>query len=483
MGERTGPDAGRGRRLAGPRRSARSEKTRDPTETARWFVPSTTHPVRTGNAVTAFTDGDTYFADLAASIRAVSGPDGFVELVNWDLALDFELIPGDRQSTPAALLRAASRRGVTIRALLNLHQSHPFAVGTVTGYDNSAAAALVNGLPHGAAIHDDRYLYAGTHHQKIAVVGSARSLVAYSGGMDLNPNRLANGTVRPRHDAQVRIEGPAALDHHAIIAARWSDHPASTGLPPLPTPPAPGPAGTMQVQVVTTYGNGTVRAGIGPGVGSVTPGYTFAPNGDRSVSQLVLHAISTARRFVYLEDQYLVNTAVSDALLAALVRIERLVILIADTPAVNRDLVQAWRRRKAFLDPLLQAAPGKVTVCAGRRHYIHSKLWVFDDEFAIVGSANCNRRGYSHDSEQAVGIVDRPGPDNWVHELRMRLWAKHLGLPPQQVRDPLAAAEAWSSPPSTADVAVYDPDGGTDNVAFPRGTDFFWDSLVDPAGS
>jgi hypothetical protein len=65
----------------------------------------------------------------------------------------------------------------------------------------------------------------------------------------------------------------------------------------------------------------------------------------------------------------------------------------------------------------------------------------------------------------------------------MRLWAKHLGLPPQQVRDPLAAAEAWSSPPSTADVAVYDPDGGTDNVAFPRGTDFFWDSLVDPAGS
>ena len=433
--------------------------------------------------MTAFIDGDSYFADLVGAIRALSGPDGFVELAGWDVAPDFELVPGDPTSTVRALLTAASARGVAVRALLNLHQSHPFATGTVTGYDNTAAVALVNGLPTGAAVHDDRYLYAGTHHQKIVVVGSADSLVAYSGGMDLNPNRLSTGPGRTRHDVQLRVEGPAAHDHVDIVARRWSDHPATATLPPLPAPPEPRPAGRLQAQVVTTFGDGTARAGIGPGSGAVTPGYTFAPSGDRSVSQLVHHAISTARRFIYLEDQYLVNTAVSDALVAALGRIERLVILVADTPSINKDLVQGWRRRRAFLDPLIRAAPEKVSVCEGRRYFVHSKAWIFDDEFAIVGSANCNRRGYTHDSEQAVGLYDGPAQDSWVRDLRTRLWAKHLHLPPAQLRDPLAAAEAWDSPPARADVVLYDPAGGTDNVAFPRGTDFFWDSLVDPAGS
>ena len=54
--------------------------------------------------------------------------------------------------------------------------------------------------------------------------------------------------------------------------------------------------------------------------------------------------------------------------------------------------------------PLLAAAPEKVAVVVSTTRYVHSKTWVIDDEFAIVGSANCNRRGYTHDSEASVGV-------------------------------------------------------------------------------
>jgi phosphatidylserine/phosphatidylglycerophosphate/cardiolipin synthase-like enzyme len=479
----------RGSRERAPRRGraadpVHGEAAVDPLATpSPWFIRSAAHPVREGNAVTVFIDGDGYFADLARTIRLTSGREAFVELIDWDLQVDFELVPGDPDSTLAALLTAASSRGVAVRALLNLHQANPFGAGTITGYDNSPAVAFVNGLPTGAAVHDDRYLYAGTHHQKIAVVATGDALVAYSGGMDLNADRFRDGPGRRRHDVQLRIEGPAARDHHQIFVDRWAEHEASGGLPPPPAAPVPRPVGDLWAQVVRTVGNGTRRAGLLPTATGRPPAHSFAPSGDRSLAELVLHGIDHARRFIYLEDQYLVHMAVSEALLTALDRVDRLVILIPDTPAVNRQLIQGWRRRKEFLRPLLDAAPDKVSVCVGTRYYVHSKLWVFDDELAVVGSANCNRRGYTHDSEQGVGVVDPRGDDGWVRLLRTHLWAKHLRLPPEDVADPLEAGRHWRDLPPSADVAPYDPDAGTDDPPFPRGTDFFWDSVIDPDGS
>jgi phosphatidylserine/phosphatidylglycerophosphate/cardiolipin synthase-like enzyme len=62
--------------------------------------------------------------------------------------------------------------------------------------------------------------------------------------------------------------------------------------------------------------------------------------------------------------------------------------------------------------------------------YIHSKTWIFDDELAIIGSANCNRRSWEHDSEVAAVILDTrkvDGGATFAQALRMKLWAGHLG--------------------------------------------------------
>lgn len=70
------------------------------------------------------------------------------------------------------------------------------------------------------------------------------------------------------------------------------------------------------------------------------------------------------------------------------------------------------------------------------------------DEFLICGSANCNRRGYSHDSELNGAVCDTQ--KTFVKDLRMRVWQARLnteGAKDQQfyLADFLSAAKYWES--------------------------------------
>src|SRR5690606_31102957 len=105
--------------------------------------------------------------------------------------------------------------------------------------------------------------------------------------------------------------------------------------------------------------------------------------------------------------------------------------------------------------------------------YIHAKMFVMDDELAIVGSANCNNRGYFHDSEVNGAIADLHWMDpksawkgDWsrldlgfAHKLRMKLWAEHLNMEPEEVADALASEVHWYSPSSRAKIMPYHING------------------------
>ena len=166
-------------------------------------------------------------------------------------------------------------------------------------------------------------------------------------------------------------------------------------------------------------------------------------------------------------------------------------IFVTSSQSANASISQANRRRKLFLDPIMAVDAKKVTVCQPKipTHYVHSKCWIFDDELAVIGSANCNRRGYTHDSEVAAAISDANTNGNrliFAHELRMTLWAKHLAVGVNAVRDPIAAAPLWRLPANTR-VQPYDPNVGVDGPHPTLGgaalTDAFWDRVVDPDGS
>src|SRR5437764_788989 len=129
------------------------------------------------------------------------------------------------------------------------------------------------------------------HHEKTIVIDDQ---IAFVGGIDLtsfngdrwdgqgHPARGAAGW----HDVAARIAGPAVRDAADNFAMRWE---ATTGeaLPPV-TPPSP--AGDIEVQLVRTVPNGM---------------YRMTPRGDFRLLESYLRALRTARRFIYLENQYL----------------------------------------------------------------------------------------------------------------------------------------------------------------------------------
>jgi phosphatidylserine/phosphatidylglycerophosphate/cardiolipin synthase-like enzyme len=327
-----------------------------------------------------------------------------------------------------------------------------------------------------------------------------------------------------------------------------------TQLPPPPPRPPPGKPGTLKVQVVRTFGDGLKHSGLAdldiPTVltaGTLTPiqepvvgllqqapsTYAFASGGERGIFNLIVNSISAAQRFIYLEDQYLISeqpvaggNSIAQRLAAKLTSadFQTLVILAARTESVNGELFQAWARRRAFVQQLKAAAPAKVAVCQYKvipgqavdtnvPTYVHSKTWIFDDEFCIVSSANCNRRGYTHDSEVGAGVFDPNNDGNrlyFAHALRMRLWMKHLNpsgdpsITERDLLDPVAASRFWRTPLPISAIEAYDEFGDTrsppaaPNVNADRllplplksltsqvlkNAQDEWDTLIDPDGA
>jgi phosphatidylserine/phosphatidylglycerophosphate/cardiolipin synthase-like enzyme/outer membrane protein OmpA-like peptidoglycan-associated protein len=517
----------------------------DPGGAARWFLRSSGDPkadprevplarfsAKAGNDVKFYLNAPDLYADMRLEIEATSGESDLIYILGWDLDLDTPM--GGKLLHD--LLVEADRRRVPVRAMLNKNwMPGPGVVGSGPGPapNNGPEVNFINntlgnlGLNHGGAILDNRHLDFGTHHQKVLVVLNRQRLVAFCGGMDINPGRTN------WHDVHCRIIGPAARDLHDTFAERWNDFPDKQSFVTHPTLVALRSGitgkGDLHVQIVHTYGDGSKHSGLGlpdfppPGV------YAFAPNGDQTVYHLIANAIRQTQKFIYLEDQYLIEESPMSGPaplrpqqpMSNLLRdkvndpdFERLVILVARTESVQGELFQAWARRQRFIQTIRGANPAKVTVCQYKiadpsqdvgtenPRYVHAKTWIFDDKFALIGSANCNRRGYTHDSEVAAGIFDEnPKGDRlyFAHRLRMALWSKHLKMPQDKLVDPIVSSAHWSSPPQSAEIEIYNEDPAKSPAKNPQpdrriptgfiigqiltSLDDDWNIVIDPDGS
>lgn len=101
----------------------------------------------------------------------------------------------------------------------------------------------------------------------------------------------------------------------------------------------------------------------------------------------------------------------------------------------------------------------------GPGSYVHSKVWVFDDELAIIGSANCNYRGWAYDSEVGAVIFDQLGVrrgESFARRLRMDLWRELFGGSPLSRTLEPEAVRWWDLPHAWKFVRRYDPDADYD---------------------
>lgn len=473
------------------------EVPHDPQEDnyANWFQgqlnigtpPSTLPPIRPGNKVTPLITGQAAFAAMAAAIQKATGSQSFVYLLNWFVNLDISLGPGSLWDLLSGVVTSGGQvRGMFWRQWsLTQNSAERDRINTLS---NPAVAGA-----NGGAILDSNHLDAGAHHQKVLIVNGSDGLVGFCGGIDFNPDRInavASSAGSPYHDVHCQIQGTAAWDLLSVFLQRWTDHPDAAaidgpkGAPRgnsvgLPLPPDPG---VQYVQIGRTFGNGSGHVGIKSKSGQSC--YSWAPNGEQTARGIIFNAVSKAKKYIYVQDQYLISMAASNQLKAQLGSIDRLIILIPH-PSLS-DLPNVWARQKAFLDNLGYNASDAQTNTKTKilvrylkpvgqspqtlsntspNTYVHSKIWIIDDKFAVIGSANCNNRGYTHDSEVVAGIYDSSNNQacnmHFAHDLRVQLWAKHLNVVPSEVFDPGADAH-WLKPELSSCIAVFDQNAGTD---------------------
>ena len=470
-------------------------------EDLSWWASGDT-PVHKGNSrVSYFVDGrSALFALCCTLLKARSS----IFMADWGLTAKLDLVRGKEKSAgPAgspeqeallALLRAeglqeeeiffwqnspltlktvlgyAVRRGVTVNVLLwnSLPlpaYAHYFPRLTYRSLREVGVTCLLDNSARGILHHPAESL-----HQKMVVVdnrwafvGGIDAMIEKNDDFDRWDSSLhefsthlrqtsAGTTPHPWHDVHALIEGAAVADVTHNFQQRWNavverykywqilpkQRRFYQHLHVAAGEAAQPVAGTDVVQLARTIPRYT---------------YHFRPHIVRGIAQLYLQAIQNARRFIYLENQYLWVRAYTGldisflgrdnpqmeqfmrSLIEALRRGVSVTLVLPDHPAPGRAFSDASVAR------IRREAPEAVhegrfhAFCLGtstqqgsdehyRPVYVHAKVAIIDDLWATVGSANLNNRGLRDDVEMNVATLD----EKLVRSLRLRLWAEHLGL-------------------------------------------------------
>lgn len=320
-------------------------------------------------------------------------------------------------------------------------------------------------------------LFVASHHQKFIVVDDQ---IAFCGGLDVNTGRVDSPSHDKMlwHDIDCRVEGDLAGDLRRTFIDRWNREAAlfntfidavNAAKPPrvpLLARKATPAAVTAPLTKPVTGGAGqllrTVARADGPGMPEVVR---------KDIELAYEKAIAHAERFVYIENQYVREPRLRDLLIARATAVTDLVVVVvvpvapeemrpSETPdevtlkglyeqhRILSGLKGALGARFGVFSPIARSVAAKseaekaVTQLKSLQVYVHSKVLIIDDVFAIVGSANAARRSFRVDTEACVSFFDA----TVVRDLRLRLWGELLGNPPD-LSDwaPATFVEKWTA--------------------------------------
>lgn len=440
----------------------------------------------TGNLVEPLIDGASYFARLHELLCRMRAQD---QLYLADFRGDTEELLAGPGTSIGDVLTELTGRGVLVFGLI--WRSQPSWLDQSEGKNAELAREISDA--GGEVLLDSRTRRAGSHHQKLVVLrfraGNEQD-VAFFGGIDLGRSRHDDTSHRgdpqpmefpdvygerpPWHDVQAAVRGPAVADVEHTFRERWygssvldvsspvrmlidrAYHAGKLVGRELPEPqPEPAPAGRHAVQVLRTYPARLRR-------------YPFAPLGERSISYAYRKVFARARRLIYIEDQYLWAPFVAD-LLASALRDNPDLHMIAVVPRYpDKKGLAHWPSlvgREQAIDVCRSAGGDRFAIydlenLAGTPIYVHAKVVVVDDVWAMIGSDNLNRRSWTHDSELSCAVLDPTrdereprdpgglgdGARLFARDLRLRLWREHLDLeadaPVDDLLDPVSGFAA-----------------------------------------
>lgn len=374
------------------------------------------------DALAFLVDGAEYFAAVKAAILKARQS---VWILAWVFDPLTRLEPDriERSGDPAT----ADRLGLLLRRLAALNPAldvrvlawdMPFPLNASQAFAPERAVAefvgsrvkfrLDNSLPNSAC-----------HHQKLVVIDGR---VAFVSGGDLGIDRWdtcdhADGDRRrrlpnlrhykPRHDVAVMIEGAAVQDCAEHFAARWVR--SEGGVLDVPPP---------DVSVESPWPDDVPPDLIGRQVALVRthPAWKDMPEVTEGL-KLHLAAIASARRCIYLENQYLAAPTVVAALARRLAEPDgpEVVTIGPSASPSTFDRLTMDSARMAAISALARAdVHGRFRAyCArtpdGAPIIVHSKVTIVDDGFLRIGSANLNNRSAGLDTELDLALEAEAG--------------------------------------------------------------------------
>jgi len=317
-----------------------------------------------GNRIEPLRDGDEAFPAMLAAIESAARS---VTIVSYIFDNDFA-----GQAFRDALVRARDR-GVEVRVLIDdvgSRYTKPTMVSELRAAGVPAAAFLPTRVPR-------LFKYANLrNHRKIMVVDGR---IGFTGGMNIRAGHwLARSPEAPVRCVHFRVDGPVVADLQDIFAADWA------------------------------FTTGERLAGerwfAAPGVcGPVTTrGVPDGPDGDLdNIPHLILGALSVATQRARIVTPYFLP---EDGLLRAL--------QVAAMRGVAVDIVLPERSNVPLMDwavtpqlPWLLEAGCRVYRSSAP--FDHSKLFVVDGAWSLIGSTNWDARSLRLNFEYNLECYDR----------------------------------------------------------------------------
>ena len=283
----------------------------------------------------------------------------------------FIVAEGRMLETILALLREKARQGVEVRfmcdgtnVLWHLPGSFPRMLEQEGIRCKMFAPIKPIFSPH----------YNNRDHRKILVIDGR---VAFTGGINL-ADEYINGKVRFGHwkDAGIMVKGEAVERFTHMFLEMWNES-------------------EKKAEDYERYL--TPDQGQGPGDGYVIP-YSVCPLGPERVGERVyLDIIHMAHSYVHIMTPYLIlDYQMQMALSYAAKRGVEVVIIMPRIP----DKKYAFVLAKTYYNPLLEAG---VRIFEYEPGFVHAKVFVSDDEKAVVGTVNLDFRSLYHHFE--CGLV------------------------------------------------------------------------------
>jgi phosphatidylserine/phosphatidylglycerophosphate/cardiolipin synthase-like enzyme len=327
----------------------------------------------------------------------------------------------------------------------------------------------------------------GSQHQKAAVIVRGGVVTAFIGGIDPHPLMVDDvphnalvlpGTSPPVswgwHDGGVRLVGGAANSAYANFADRWEEartlpkarllvhrpgrripqlvryDPRSVGtVPPPPNTPIATPTTSASVQVLRSR----FRTKLNRPWHRLS--WTTAGGGELTqIYETLSKAIGAAQKYVYLEDQFLGDHPILPGAwhkpawwlldqaigrgrlksfslfphLAGALRRGVKVIAVGSGYADPGDFITGPKNRMLSpqFEELAEVNSASLAVWRIEQVTVHTKLFIIDDVFAAIGSANLQARSMMGiDAELQAAVVSDA---TLVSDLRAQLWSEHLAV-------------------------------------------------------